>query len=175
MGRRLWCIRENGAEFDYEIIYGHYDELFSIKIHHGGRFTKFPNRSYVDGQVSYADLFDREHFSVFELNKLVTELGYPRKEIMFYHYKIPDQDLNFGLRALENDADVVGFLKFVNDNWLMNVYIEHKKTEVECYLFSPNAACMDNIIPAGFPRKPVTTKDDLFNINAGIVKILRCS
>ncbi|KAL8258087.1 hypothetical protein R6Q59_030128 [Mikania micrantha] len=31
-------------------------------------------------------------------------------------------------------------------------------------------ACMDNIIPAGFPRKPVTTKDDLFNINAGIGK-----
>ncbi|KAL8198006.1 hypothetical protein R6Q57_029938 [Mikania cordata] len=22
MGQRLWCIRENGEEFDYEIIYG---------------------------------------------------------------------------------------------------------------------------------------------------------
>ena len=28
------------------------------------------------------------------------------------------------------------------------------------------------IIPAGVPRKPGMTRDDLFNINAGIVKIL---
>lgn len=28
------------------------------------------------------------------------------------------------------------------------------------------------IIPAGVPRKPGMTRDDLFNINAGIVKTL---
>ena len=32
--------------------------------------------------------------------------------------------------------------------------------------------CTQVIIPAGVPRKPGMTRDDLFNINAGIVKTL---
>lgn len=38
------------------------------------------------------------------------------------------------------------------------------------------AACLSGadivVIPAGVPRKPGMTRDDLFNINAGIVKNL---
>ncbi len=38
------------------------------------------------------------------------------------------------------------------------------------------AACLEGadlvVIPAGVPRKPGMTRDDLFNINAGIVKKL---
>jgi malate dehydrogenase len=32
--------------------------------------------------------------------------------------------------------------------------------------------CSVVVIPAGIPRKPGMTRDDLFNINAGIVKTL---
>ncbi len=49
--------------------------------------------------------------------------------------------------------------------------------QVKGYLGPDNlAACLEGadlvVIPAGVPRKPGMTRDDLFNINAGIVKNL---
>ncbi|KAL8227069.1 hypothetical protein R6Q57_016901 [Mikania cordata] len=96
MAARLWYIRSLGEFLDVNVLYGNNPTLFSIKIHHGGIFTKFPDRTYTEGQVMYVDLMNRDEFSVHEINSIVKELGYSVKKIMFYHYKIPNQDLNFG-------------------------------------------------------------------------------
>jgi malate dehydrogenase len=58
------------------------------------------------------------------------------------------------------------------------VDLSHIPTDVKVtgYLGDEDAAAMQNadivVIPAGVPRKPGMTRDDLFNVNAGIVKKL---
>lgn len=50
-----------------------------MRIHHGGSFMSFPGRQYVGGDE---DIFDRvaaEVFSMFDLNKMVTQLGYTKR------------------------------------------------------------------------------------------------
>ncbi|XP_021985487.1 uncharacterized protein LOC110881584 [Helianthus annuus] len=43
----LWCIRPKGQQSPDEKLYVN-TTLFSLKIHHGGSFTKFPRRMYVN-------------------------------------------------------------------------------------------------------------------------------
>ncbi|KAL8218730.1 hypothetical protein R6Q57_022103 [Mikania cordata] len=92
--------------------------LFLLKIHHGGIFTKFPDGTYVEGQVKYVDLMDQDEFSVHEINAILKELDY-------------EEYLNFGLRALDNDADVLNFLQYVDLHTLMEIYIEHCKKKLK--------------------------------------------
>ncbi|GJT55589.1 putative reverse transcriptase domain-containing protein [Tanacetum coccineum] len=58
----------------------------------------------VDEQEAYnADLF-----SVIELQEMLKTLGYKnKKNKMYYHFKIPNNNLDHGLQALGNDADVM--------------------------------------------------------------------
>ncbi|MFS8025987.1 hypothetical protein Hanom_Chr16g01481641 [Helianthus anomalus] len=78
--------------------------FFSLKIHHGGSFTKFPSRIYVNDQVDYVDFVDKDKFSVNEVCYMMLELEYSENELIFYYFKPFDEDLNFGLRALGNDS-----------------------------------------------------------------------
>ncbi|KAK1406319.1 hypothetical protein QVD17_41613 [Tagetes erecta] len=102
----LWYVRTLRDEINVNELYGDNPTLFSLKVHHGGMFTKFPHRMYVGGQVSYVDLMDVDEFSVFEINMVVLKLGYSGNEKMFYHYRVPGQDLNFGLSQVD-DGGVV--------------------------------------------------------------------
>ncbi|KAC9715904.1 hypothetical protein E3N88_45347 [Mikania micrantha] len=68
---------------------------------------------------------------VHEINAIVKQVGYSRKEIMFYNYKIPDQDLNFCLVALDNNVDVSRFLQHLDVNKLIEIYIEHHKQKLK--------------------------------------------
>ncbi|GJX24971.1 hypothetical protein Tco_0231267 [Tanacetum coccineum] len=60
--------------------------MFSIKFHHGGRFTNTPGRIYVN--------------------------GYTWDRIMYYQYLIHDLDLDNGLRDLGSDQDVLELVRF---------------------------------------------------------------
>nr|KAJ0226076.1 hypothetical protein LSAT_V11C100024470 [Lactuca sativa] len=83
-----------------------YPNIFSIELHHGGSFTKFPNIRYINGQVRYFDVVDIDEFYVHELDLMMRELGYDGTEIMYYHFRLPNEGFDFGLRALSNDDDV---------------------------------------------------------------------
>ena len=37
---------------------GYHPTFFTMKINHGGFFSKFPGRRYLNGKVSYVDLLD---------------------------------------------------------------------------------------------------------------------
>nr|GEW96334.1 transposase, MuDR [Tanacetum cinerariifolium] len=50
--------------------------MFSIRIHHGGKFRRYPGRRYADGHVNIFDMVDINMFSVVVLNMMVLQLGY---------------------------------------------------------------------------------------------------
>ncbi|GKB35945.1 mutator type transposase, partial [Tanacetum coccineum] len=58
-----------------------------MKVHHGGKFTSRPNRKYVFG-----------------------------KHVMFYQFKRPNKTLDWGLRALGKDDEIVNLIKYVSQH-----------------------------------------------------------
>ena len=60
-------------------------------------------------------------------------LKYDPRDIMFYHFKIPNNSLDWGLRALAGDDDVNNLGQYVKDNKVIDVFIEHGETTVESY------------------------------------------
>ncbi|GJR84051.1 hypothetical protein Tco_0154836 [Tanacetum coccineum] len=91
--------------------------MFSLKIHHGGVFVGFPERRYVNGQEAYIDLIDIDTFSVLELSSFMKELGYTHGRPMFYHFRVPNNDLDYGLKALACDEDVITLSKHVDNDF----------------------------------------------------------
>ncbi|KAJ9566566.1 hypothetical protein OSB04_002532 [Centaurea solstitialis] len=102
-----------GEELHLAFAYEHYETLFTMRINHGGYFTKFPGRRYIRGKHHYVDLLDSEKFSVHGLDAIMLELGYQGDHEMYYHF------LTLGV-------------KFVD------VFVEHWKTELDTYKSPPN-------------------------------------
>ncbi|CAI9284354.1 unnamed protein product [Lactuca saligna] len=90
----MWAIRPKGETYNITNEYERVPTMFSIKLHHGGNFTKLPNTKYV-------------------------------------------KDLDFGLRALGNDNDVLNLAQYIGDNKVIEVYTEHGKTNLLTYFMSP--------------------------------------
>ena len=67
---------------------------------------KSPERRYVDGTIDYVDFVDIDVFSVHELDTMVREIGYVEGKTLYYHFLIPEVELDFGLLPLGNDGDV---------------------------------------------------------------------
>nr|GEU39321.1 hypothetical protein [Tanacetum cinerariifolium] len=84
--------------------------MFSIRIHHGGIFHKYPGRRYVDGYVDIFDMVDIDMFTVIAVNRMVLQLGY---------------------------QDVRLLATLVRSFKLVEVYIEHGFTVVNSYQRPP--------------------------------------
>ena len=83
---------------------GGHPTIFSIWLYHGGEFTKFPGRKYIKGKQTYIDLLDMDTFSVHDIDEMMEQLGYVDEGIpLYYHFKRPFSDLDFGLFALGSD------------------------------------------------------------------------
>ncbi|CAI9292486.1 unnamed protein product [Lactuca saligna] len=108
----MWAIRLKGETYDITNEYERVPTMFTIKLHHGGNFTKLPNTKYVKGEVRYIDLVDIDEFSVYELDAMMLELGYSVPRVIYYHFRIPHEDLDFGLRYLGNDNDVLNLAQW---------------------------------------------------------------
>ncbi|KAL4555657.1 hypothetical protein LXL04_038284 [Taraxacum kok-saghyz] len=130
-----------------------YPTFFSITLHHGGKFTKFPGRTYIDGKMDYVNFIDMDEFSVHELDYMMQQLGYEVPPVIYYHFQIPNGDFDFGLRALGNDLDVLTLGKFIEDNKVIHVYTEHGETRLLTYFMSPRV-------------KPRVVIEELDNVNA---------
>ncbi|XP_035844408.1 DNA-directed RNA polymerase II subunit RPB1-like [Helianthus annuus] len=144
--RPRWSIRANVDQETVEDYYRRFPHLFAIKLHHGGSFTKFPNFEYVEGKHNYVDQLDPDFFSVHELDFVLKKLGYATDVIRYYHYKIPNQELGFGLRALGSDLDVIDFCKYTADYKTMHVYTEFEVTNVHTYFYSPAKSRIAEVI-----------------------------
>ncbi|KAL4579102.1 hypothetical protein LXL04_015237 [Taraxacum kok-saghyz] len=130
---QVWTIRPSNHNYNSTSIYGYLfsiftksnPTMFSIEIHHGGKFIKNPGIKYVEGQISCVDLLDIEDFSVKELDSIMQKLGYTSPPVIYYHFQIPRCGLEFGLRPLRNGDDILNLAQYIGDNKLIRVYTEH--------------------------------------------------
>ncbi|GJZ09528.1 hypothetical protein Tco_0543811 [Tanacetum coccineum] len=92
---------------------------------------------YVRGKVNYVDNIDVDLFNVDELHMFLQDLGYDPKQLMFYHYKLPNKSLDYGLRPLSCDADVVSLINLVANCKVVEVFVEYWLTSVDHQYLSP--------------------------------------
>lgn len=69
-----------------------------MELHHGGKFTKFTDIIYVDGQVRCIYLLDIDEFSIHEIDTIMVEICYVDTPVICYHIRIPHSGLDFILR-----------------------------------------------------------------------------
>ncbi|GJU41472.1 hypothetical protein Tco_1194429 [Tanacetum coccineum] len=129
-----WNIRKNNVNtfvcVNYFVLIAFLEKdpaLFSIKLHHAGKFKELEKRKYANGLVAYVDGLDIDKNFVHELNEVMVELGYVNDDPIYYHYMIPRTDLEIGLRALGNDLDVIGLANSVVIEELPSSSMIHKK------------------------------------------------
>ncbi|KAK9070577.1 hypothetical protein SSX86_010979 [Deinandra increscens subsp. villosa] len=102
-----FLVREALTQTDIDYIYcSGYATLFSIRLHHGGKFTKFPSRTYVKGKIDHIDMVDVDRFCVHELDDVMLRLGYTSKQPIFYHFLQPGKKSH--LMLLEWDGQNEG-------------------------------------------------------------------
>ncbi|KAJ9567651.1 hypothetical protein OSB04_003617 [Centaurea solstitialis] len=138
-----------------------YPSFVTLKIHHGGRFTKFPGRQYVKGKTHYVELVDTDTFSVHELEDMMHEVGYKTPRPTYYHFLVSGKDLDCGLHALGSDQDIREFLKFVPKCKVFDIYTtleSLKKTKTT----PTRMECDDDVGKQPLDTyKPVSSVDDV--------------
>ncbi|GKA38869.1 hypothetical protein Tco_0731420 [Tanacetum coccineum] len=136
--RRQWTGTTEQLIEQLESTYDNAPNMFSIRIHHGGKFQRYPGRMYVSGRVDIFDMVDIDLFTVVALNMMVLKLGYTgESEPMFYNYLRPLTSLDEGLYALACEEDVRCRATLVRSFKLIEVYIEHGVTVLDSYLGAP--------------------------------------
>ncbi|GKB38186.1 mutator type transposase, partial [Tanacetum coccineum] len=121
-----------------------YPNYFSLKIHHGGKFSDSPIRKYKDDTFNFFDQVDVDLFSIVDLNDMLEILGYKKRYGIYYHYKIPDSNLDFGLKELRNDQDVLNLISQTTNHKLIEIYCEHENTDLEV-VFEESTPMTSNI------------------------------
>ncbi|GKC22940.1 hypothetical protein Tco_1025090, partial [Tanacetum coccineum] len=112
-----------------------YPTLFSVKLNHAGHFSRSPGREYLSGKVDFVDLLDSESFYVHEIHEIIFKLKYNKNAIMFYHFMIPEIDLDYGLLALGNALDVFNMI-YVKKHKIIDLSIDHGTTTLDTYFVS---------------------------------------
>nr|KAJ0211262.1 hypothetical protein LSAT_V11C400228420 [Lactuca sativa] len=129
------------SEAEVRLQYGDHPTMFCMLLNHGGKFTDFPGRKYVNRKRHYVDLIDIETLCVHDIDDMMVKLGYIDENLhveMYYHFRRPLCDLDFGLFALASDDDVRHLAKYVGQHKLIEVYTEHGQTKLHTYSMSPN-------------------------------------
>ena len=105
---------------------GKFPTVFCLKINHGGAFTSPPKVRYKGGKVNWIDTIDSERFSVVEVATMMEELGYENGSSgMDFFYKLPNSDLDNGLRKLETDKDALELMSHVSKYKVIDLYVDH--------------------------------------------------
>nr|KAJ0220802.1 hypothetical protein LSAT_V11C200091720 [Lactuca sativa] len=134
--------------------------LFTIKLYHGGEFTKYPDVRYIDGTVNYVDMVDIDEFLVHELDAIMKGFRYGVPPVIYYHFLVPGGDFHFGLRPLGNDQDVANFSQYVSENKVMKVYTEHGETRLLTYFLNPKPVTKVTLVQLDEPHEDVQQIDE---------------
>ncbi|KAL4555620.1 hypothetical protein LXL04_038244 [Taraxacum kok-saghyz] len=138
MNLPMWNLRLSNKPFNPSIVYEGHPTLFTIKLYHGGEFTNFRDRKYIDGKVNYVDMVDIDEFSIHDLDAIMRGLRYAVPPYIYYHFLVPNGDFQFGFRPLGNDADLLNLAQYVADHKLIRVYTEHGECTLLTYYMNPN-------------------------------------
>ncbi|CAI9089495.1 OLC1v1024082C1 [Oldenlandia corymbosa var. corymbosa] len=116
-----WEIRKEGNDFDPFSDYGHNLVYFTIRLHHGGKFS---DGKYVFGKVAHVDFCHQEEFNLHELSAIMVRL-YSRETICAFYYVEPLKDLSSTLYELTENAHMKEFLKVLGGQRMIDVYVCH--------------------------------------------------
>ncbi|GJR79421.1 hypothetical protein Tco_0150206 [Tanacetum coccineum] len=109
--------------------------MFSIRIHHGGKFQRYPGRMYVNGHVDIFDMVDIDLFTVVALNMMVSSLLLQvNLSLCFIIILDHDTSLDEGLYTLACEEDVRCLATLFRIFKLIEVYIEHGVTTLDSYI-----------------------------------------
>ncbi|KAI8536952.1 hypothetical protein RHMOL_Rhmol10G0296900 [Rhododendron molle] len=97
--------------------------LFVLQVHHGGYFVGSP-KTYLGGKFDCITNVDSDLMSYFEVLGLMKELGIELENANMYH-KMPDCDLDGGLREIKTDRDVVDMFAIHSGRSTIAVYVEN--------------------------------------------------
>ncbi|CAI9279653.1 unnamed protein product [Lactuca saligna] len=118
----MWQIRPKNEVMDVSSIYAGAPTWFSIKFHHGRKFTTLPDMKYAGGEVCYVDYVDIDEFSVHELDVIMLDLGYPNPRmieltdespVIYHHFRIPNENDDQGAEV-EAEVHVESPLRIMN-------------------------------------------------------------
>ncbi|KAL8201597.1 hypothetical protein R6Q57_010799 [Mikania cordata] len=155
MALNLWVIRTpQSKDFDPS----EQPSIFSLKFNHGGKFTNFPCRTYVYGKIDYVDMVGRGEFSVQNVNAMMEELGYAKDEVIYYHFRVSDGDLDFDLKPLSNRNDVLNLLRYIHKHKIIDVYTKHEDTRVKNNSLVPKRWVSDVYWLDTWKKVPTTLK-----------------
>ncbi|PWA43786.1 transposase, MuDR [Artemisia annua] len=120
-----WRVRKKGSTSNPYNNYRKFPIVFCLKINHGGAFTSHPKVRYIGGKVNWIDTIDSERFSVVEVATMMQELGYENGSSgMDFFYKLPNSDLDNGLRKLETD-NALELMTHVSKYKVIDLYVDH--------------------------------------------------
>ncbi|KAL4581198.1 hypothetical protein LXL04_017408 [Taraxacum kok-saghyz] len=125
----MWNLRLSNTPFNPSIVYEGHPTLFTIKLYHGGEFTNFRDRKYIDGKVNYVDMVDIDEFSIHDLDAIMRGLRYGVPPFIYYHFLVPNRDFQFGFRPLGNDSGLLNLAQYVADHKLIRVYTQHDEDD----------------------------------------------
>ncbi|XP_076934266.1 uncharacterized protein LOC143600472 [Bidens hawaiensis] len=130
MARGVCKIRGDDEYYEPDFLYSDTTRtMFTMKIFHGGEFSKYPGRAYKGGKVSYVDNVEVDKFDKDELGEIVRSVGYPCDMVLYFHYKEPCLCLDLGIKPLCDNGDFQKLFDIVRGGTnLVEVYIEHGQT-----------------------------------------------
>ncbi|KAI5446918.1 hypothetical protein KIW84_014676 [Lathyrus oleraceus] len=95
-----------------------------LRIHHVGKLVETPVKWYVNGEVTEMNWsWDVGYMSYMELKDMIKSEGYVNIKCLWYWN--PTYSFSRGLKPLNNDQDVLQFLKDVVGYNVIDVYVEH--------------------------------------------------
>ncbi|MFS7992936.1 hypothetical protein Hanom_Chr12g01088161 [Helianthus anomalus] len=87
MEETYWRIRGEDDQCDPEDLYRKFSadpsKFYSLKVFHGGEFSEYPEREYINGKINYVDNVNTKelHFDV--LDQITKEIGYSNDDVFF--------------------------------------------------------------------------------------------
>ncbi|GKB57620.1 hypothetical protein Tco_0913806 [Tanacetum coccineum] len=122
---KLYCIRESSTPSYIGNTYDEFPYLFSIVLHHEGRFSGFPIRKYLHGKIHEVDFLNIDDFTredMYNIMKKISDATGVVENIesneYFCYFQKPNCDLNVGLQQLWTEEDYMD----------LYMYIGHGKT-----------------------------------------------
>ncbi|KAF5780188.1 hypothetical protein HanXRQr2_Chr11g0469151 [Helianthus annuus] len=87
-------IRQHLSQAEVVAFYMGFSNLFTIKLHHSSRFTRFLDMAYVEENCNFIDLQDEDKFSVHKLDCIVDKFGLLKNVERYYHFLVPGENLD---------------------------------------------------------------------------------
>ncbi|XP_058216534.1 uncharacterized protein LOC131327411 [Rhododendron vialii] len=101
--------------------------LYSLEVHHGGRFSVRPMKLYTGGKIDTFHDLNPDYISMLEMEAIAQDLGYSG-HVAFY-YKKRGFSLDKGLVPFSTDKEAIKMLDFLHKDRVAKVYLDHKGGE----------------------------------------------